>query len=714
MPPIGSIRITLGRVVGVLAACLGVVAWAGGLPLADAGPPPVPLIPREVLFANPDRAQVRLSPDGKWISYLAPFDGVLNVWIRPAAARDDGSARPVTFDRERGVRRHWWTYSGRHVLYAQDDAGDENWRLFSLDIHTGATRPLTPPGVQARIVALLPSMPGEILVALNDRDPTLHDLHAIDPVTGADRLVRIAPPDASDWVVDRNGTVRLVERASPDGGLEFVRPDLDGGWSLAFAVPADDAVTTRVLGFGQDPSLLYLSDSRGRDTAALVRLDLVDGTTRTLAEDGGADLDGVLNDPVTGDVQAVSFVRARGEWSALSECVAGDLEYLAGVHDGEFHVASRALDDRRWLVSYRDDDGPVAFYLYERSHGRRARFLFNHRDRLARVPLAPMHAVRIPASDGLEMTGYLTLPLGSELGEARDAGAEGAPAGLAEAPPTPRHPLPMVLLVHGGPWARDTWGFDPLHQLLANRGYAVLSVNYRSSTGFGKAFVNAGDREWGGRVQQDLTDSVLWAIEHRIADASRVAIMGGSFGGYAAQCGLAFTPELYACGVSLVGPSDLTTLLESIPAYWVPLRSLFTRRVGDISTPEGREALLARSPLSRASGIRRPLLLIHGANDPRVRLSESQRMAVTLDRNGVPATLVVFPDEGHGLVRPENSLAFVALAEAFLARHLGGRYQPIDDELAGSSAQIPIGAAHLDLPDPSGPAGPQREPAPPR
>lgn len=683
----------------VLAAWVAAVAAPGLAYSPDAntrGVPPaqVPLIPRDVLFANPDRAQARLSPDGAWVSYLAPLEGVLNIWIRPADAPDDAEARPLTTDRGRGVRRHWWTFSGRHIVYAQDDQGDENWRLFALDIDAGVARPLTPSGAQARIVAILPDVPGEVLVSLNDRDPTLHDLYAIDLEEGARRLLRIAPPGTSDWVVDRTGAIRLAERASRDGGIELVRPKPDGAWSLALGIPADDAVTTRVLGFGPDPSRLYLLDSRGRDTSALVRLDLASGVSRTLAEADRADLDAVLSHPATGEIQAASYVSDRRRWIAIDEGVREDLEHLAAVHDGELTIMSRSLDDRRWLVAYGDDDGPVAFYLYDRQPERSARFLFNHRDGLGSVDLSPMHIVRIPTSDGLTLVGYVTLPRHAAPGLAIPDGADPQHAMPA---PLPSEPLPMVLLVHGGPWARDNWGFNPLHQLLANRGYAVLSVNFRASTGFGKAFVNAGDREWGGRIQQDLTESVLWAIENGIADPDRVAIMGGSFGGYAAQCGLALTPDLFACGVSLVGPSDLTTLLESIPAYWAPLRALFTRRVGDISTPQGRAFLLERSPLTHAAGIRRPLLLIHGANDPRVRLSESQRMARTLDERSIPATLVVFPDEGHGLARPENNLAFVALTEVFLARHLGGRYQPIDDALSRSSAEIPIGAAHLGL-----------------
>lgn len=660
-----------------------------GLALSPApGADDVPLIPRDVLFANPDRAQVRLSPDGRWISYLAAFDGVLNIWIQPADAQsappDQTIARPLTADRGRGIRRHWWTNSGRHILYMQDDQGDENWRLFSLDVVTGQAIPLTRSGVQARVVDIPPAMADEVLISINDRDPALHDLYAANVATGNLRIVAIAPPDTTRWITDVRGRMRLVEQATPDGGLQLARPT-GAGWQVVARIPPDDMVTTRVLGFGPEPNALYLADSRGRDTAALVRLDLASGHTQTLAARDHVDLGPTLVHPSTGAIQAAAFTEDRLRWTAIDPAIAPDLEFLARVHDGEVIVTSRSLDDRRWLVLYRDDDGPIAFFLYLRGEQPTARFLFNHRDRLESQPLVPMHCLSIAASDGLALPAYLSLPAGS----APSADQWGVDV------PRPREPLPMVLLVHGGPWARDSWGYDPLHQLLANRGYAVLSVNYRASVGFGKAFVNAGDREWGGRIQQDLTDAVRWAVGAGVADPRRVAIMGASFGGYAAQAGLAFTPDLYACGVSLVGPSDLTTLLESIPPYWASMRAVFQRRVGDLSTPEGRAFLLDRSPLTHAGDIRRPLLLVHGTNDPRVDLSESQRMAATLDASGVPATLVVFPDEGHGLARPENNLAFVAIAEAFLARHLGGRAEPMSDELAASSAHIAVGAEHL-------------------
>ncbi|MEZ6233046.1 MAG: S9 family peptidase [Phycisphaerales bacterium] len=680
--PVG--RAALARVVGVLVVMVGLT-----LSRAQAFDD-VPLIPRDVLFANPDRAQVRLSPDGRWISYLAAFDGVLNIWIQPADAEAQSAppgqtiARPLTADRGRGIRRHWWTNSGRHILYMQDDQGDENWRLYSLDVTTGQAIPLTRQGVQARVVDIPPEMAEEVLISINDRDPALHDLYVVNVATGDLRIVAIAPPETTRWITDLRGRMRMIEQATPDGGLQLASP-AGGGWQVVASIPPEDMVTTRVLGFGPEPNALYLADSRGRDTAALVRVDLVSGQTETLAARDHVDLGPTLVHPSTGAIQAAGFTEDRLRWTAIDPGVAPDLDFLARVHDGEIIVTSRSLDDQRWLVLYRDDDGPIAFFLYIRGEQPTARFLFNHRDRLESQPLVPMHCVGIEASDGLTLPAYLSLPAGS------------APAAdrWGNEVPRPREPLPMVLLVHGGPWARDSWGYDPLHQLLANRGYAVLSVNYRASVGFGKAFVNAGDREWGGRIQQDLTDAVGWAIERGIADPQRVAIMGASFGGYAAQAGLAFTPDLYACGVSLVGPSDLTTLLESIPPYWASMRAVFQRRVGDLSTPEGRAFLLDRSPLTHAGAIRRPLLLVHGANDPRVDQGESQRMAATLDAAGVPATLVVFPDEGHGLARPENNLAFVALAEAFLARHLGGRAEPMSDELAESSAQITVGAEHL-------------------
>jgi dipeptidyl aminopeptidase/acylaminoacyl peptidase len=416
-------------------------------------------------------------------------------------------------------------------------------------------------------------------------------------------------------------------------------------------------------------------DSRGRDKAALYRQDFASNEKTLLCEDLRSDAQDVLLHPTEKNVQAVSFVYERKQWKILDPAIQPDLVSLRGVADGDIEVVSRTLDDRYWIVLYLMDDGPARYYLYDRSQ-QEAEFLFTNRAELEGQPLVKMHSAVIASRDGLELVAYYSLPLES------DPDGDGLP----------ERPLPMAFVPHGGPWGRDTWGYNPWHQWLANRGYAVLMVNFRSSTGFGKAFVNAGDFEWGGKIMEDQIDAVEWAIAQGIADREKVAVMGGSFGGYSTLAGLTFTPEVFACGVDLVGPSNLITLLESVPPYWKPMFELFATRVGDPRTEAGRALLTRHSPLTYVERIRHPLLIGQGANDPRVKRAESDQIVQAMQAKGIPVAYVLYPDEGHGFARPENNLSFYAIAEAFLAAHLGGRYQPIGADFRDSSLQVLQGA----------------------
>jgi dipeptidyl aminopeptidase/acylaminoacyl peptidase len=432
-----------------------------------------------------------------------------------------------------------------------------------------------------------------------------------------------------------------------------------------------------VAGFDKAKQKVYLHDSRGRDTAALFALDIQTKARTLLAEDPRADLGGVLRHPTEHTIQAVSFTYARKRWVVLDPAVQADLDALATVATGDVQVVSRTLDDRVWLVAYAMDTSPTRYYLYNRQE-RQAHWLFTDRPALEQQPLATMYPVVLSARDGLRLVSYYTLPPGS------DSNADGIPD----------QPVPMVLLPHGGPWARDAWGYHPYHQWLANRGYAVLSVNFRSSTGFGKAFINAGDHEWGGKILEDQQDAVQWAMAHGIADPRAVAVMGGSFGGYSTLAGLTMFPDTFACGVAIVGPSNLITLLESIPPYWQPMLELFTSRVGDFRTAEGRALLTKHSPLTYVDHIRSPLLIAQGANDPRVKQAESDQIVSAMQAKNIPVTYVLYPDEGHGFARPENNLSFAAVAEAFLASRLGGRCEAMGQDFHGASIQVPEGA-HL-------------------
>jgi len=637
----------------------------------------VELIPRKTLFGNPERTAVTLSHDGALIAWLAPLDGVLNVWVAPLDAI--GDANPVTRDRGRGIRHYLWSYHPGYLLYGQDRDGDENWHVHAVEIDTGRARDLTPyDGVQATPQGLSERIPDEVLVGINRRDPQHHDLYRIHILSGESRLVVENDVGASRLMADHDFRPRLATVIPPDGGAQVLSRSGSDGWEPFMTIGPEDDVTTAPLHFDATGRFLYLNDSRGRDTAALTALDTETGAVETLASNEQADPSHTLSHPVTHRPQAVAFEYQRLTWTVLDQSVAADFERLAGGDRGEFRAISRSLDDRTWIVAYDRADGPQAYYRYDRESGS-LKYLFSNRPELEETALAPMHPTVVRSRDQLDIVSYYSLPVGST----KDGAGR------------PTEPLPTVLWVHGGPWARDSWGYDPVHQLMANRGYATISVNYRGSWGFGKTFVNAGNKEWAGRMHDDLIDVVDWAVEQGISDRDRIAIMGGSYGGYATLVGLTFTPEVFACGVDIVGPSNLNTVLESVPPYWKPMLGMLRTRVGDNSTPEGRRLLAERSPLSRVDRIVRPLLIGQGANDPRVKQAESDQIVAAMTERGIPVTYLLYPDEGHGFARPENNLSFMAVAEAFLARCLGGRHEPVGDDFEGSSIQVKAGAEEV-------------------
>ncbi|HEV2294205.1 MAG TPA: S9 family peptidase [Tepidisphaeraceae bacterium] len=641
---------------------------------------PPPLIPREVLFGNPDRANVQVSPDGRHLSYCAPHEGVLNVWVAPI--NDLAEARVVTRDRKRGIREYYWAWTGDRVVYRQDEGGDENYNVFVADLATGETKNLTRnPKVQAQILALSRHHPDEMLVALNDRSAEFHDVHRVNLRTGTDVLVlrnpeKIEGQNVTGFVVDEQFNVRFAVTITDSAGSTLWAPAKDGGWTIAESIPMEDDAMTNVIGFDETGRILYLRDSRGRDTAAIFRLDTTTAQRTLLADDPRADADDPLRHPRTRRVQAVPFVHERLRWQVVDPELQADFDYLATVSPGDdLNITSRSQDDLKWTVHFQADNGPAKHYLYDRTQ-RRAEFLFTGNRQLEGLPLAKMRPLVIKSRDGLDLVSYLTLPPQS------DADGDGIPDA----------PVPMVLIVHGGPWGRDRWGFNATHQWLANRGYAVLSVNFRGSTGFGKAFTNAANHEWGGRMHDDLIDAVNWAIDARIARKDRVAIQGGSYGGYSALAGITLTPEVFACSVSIVGVSRIVTLMETVPPYWKPAMTFFKARVGDHTTEQGRRFLDGRSPLTHVDRIKRPLLIGHGANDARVKKAESDQIVRAMREKNLPVTYVLYPDEGHGFYRPENRMSFFAVAEAFLAGHLGGRFEPIGDDFNGSTIQVEVGA----------------------
>ena len=647
---------------------------------AREGNPRDDLIPRSVLFGNPERLNVQISPDGAYLSWLAPSDGVLNVWV--AQADDLASARPVTADKQRPVRAYHWTYDRKHLVYLQDTAGDENFHLFRVTVATGEVMDLTPiAGAKAEVVRLSERRPDQLLAIINDRDPTAFDLYRIDIASGKRTLLVKNEQALIGYNVDNDLNVRFIERLEPDGTRMLDAWDEKAKRGQPYERFAfEDSMTSYVLGFDKRNAGYYLLDSRERHTGALYKVDAKTKQKTLVYQDDRSDLDhNVITHPTEHTVRAVQVNYDKPRWVALDRDVERDLAGLRKLGDGALSVVSQTLDDKLWIVQLRSDHASPKYYRWDRAK-QQGTFLFSVRPALDGQPLVPMHPVTIEARDGLTLVSYLSLP------KSADDDADGKP----------ERAVPMVLLVHGGPWARDEWGYSGVHQLLANRGYAVLSVNYRGSTGFGKRFGNAGNKQWGKKMHEDLLDGVAWAVASGVTRRDQVCIMGGSYGGYATLAGLTLTPETFACGVDLVGISNLVTFIENIPPYWKPMMAEIRERVGDASTEEGKRALLAVSPVTHAASIRRPLLIAQGLNDPRVKKSESDQIVEAMKAKQLPVSYVVFPDEGHGFARPENNIAFTALSEAFLSVHLGGVYQPIrPEELAASSVSIEYGRASL-------------------
>jgi dipeptidyl aminopeptidase/acylaminoacyl peptidase len=630
-------------------------------------------IARAQLFGNPTRAQGQISPDGRWLSWLAPDHGVLNIWVAPVG--DIAGARVITADRQRGIRFHAWANSSAFILYLQDEGGAEDWHVYAVAVAGGPARDLTAlQGVNARIQELGYEEPNVIAVALNDRDKAWHDIYRIDIATGARELLFENRKELARIVLDRQLRPRLAVKTREREGGHIVFGIVGAELEPIMVVEHEDDLTTRPVGFTQDGATLYWISSVGRDKAALLARDWPSGSDRLLAEHPKADISRVLTNPRTRVVEAVGAQHLMLEWVALDEGIAADLKRLQDALPGEVEVLDRTLDDSRWIVAAGAAEAPTSYHLYERGSGRIGE-LFTSRPELEAHRLVPMRGLSLRARDGLELVSYLTLPEGAR--------------------PRPKAPLPMVLLVHGGPWARDAYGFNPHHQWFADRGWATLAVNFRGSTGFGKAFVNAGDLEWGRKMHHDLLDAVGWAVREGIADPARVAIMGGSYGGYATLVGLAFTPGVFCCGVDIVGPSNLQTLLATIPPYWAAFFENLARRVGDPRTQAGRALLGQRSPLHAAGAIAKPLLIGQGANDPRVKQAESDQIIAAMRAKGLPVTYALYPQEGHGFAVPENRISFFAIAEAFLATHLGGRAEPIGGDFAGAKFDVTEGACHV-------------------
>ena len=646
-----------------------------GADAADSGT--TELFPRQAFFGNPTKFQGRISPDGQWLSWLAPRDGVMNIWVAPAD--DPGSAVPVTADTGRGIPVHYWSPDSERLLYTQDKGGNENHHVYSVSRNGGEAVDLTPVAddVRAIIMAISRDRPKTVLVGLNERNPQLFDLYEINIATG-ERTLSAENPGYAGWEVDHELKPRLGWRTQPDGSRDLVRLDEEGETQLARFGP-QDVMTSGVISFDGSNRYAYLIDSRDRDLAALMRLDVSTGETTLVAEAEDADISDVLIDPVTRNIRAVATEHLRVQWQGLDDEARATLADITAQIEGDLSFVTASADGQMLVIASTTATRSTVYHLYDRKAGKAAE-MFVSRAALADAQLREMHPTVIASRDGLSLVSYLTLPAGS------DENGDGVPEA----------PVPMVLYVHGGPWARDSYGYNTVHQWLSDRGYAVLSVNYRGSTGFGKAFINAAKGEFAGKMHDDLIDAVRWAVDEGVTTAEQVAIMGGSYGGYATLVGVTFTPDTFACGVDIVGPSSLITLIESFPDYWRPsLESNWYAFVGDPADEEARADMINRSPISRVADIKVPLLIGQGENDPRVTKAESDQIVDAMRTRNLPVTYLNYPDEGHGFARPENRMSFFATTEAFLSKCLGGRYEPIGDDFEGSSVQVLHGAEYV-------------------
>lgn len=640
------------------------------------------LIPRNRLFGGRDRSSPAISPDGELIAFTAVANGVNNAWVAPATELSE--ARAVTGDTEFGIQQLYWARTSRHLILVRDRGGDEKWWLQCLELASGKTVQLSPQrSAESRLVALSDRFPTEILIECNARDPAYFDVYRVNLLTG--ESAEMLRNDRYTWFyADYLLRLRMAELRTDDGGIEYHRSAGDGRWDRLYSISAEDEAVTRPFRtwetlntFGPD-DLVYAVDSRNRNTGALVTWNLATGETCELASDSRADIAGAIIHPATRELLGYVTNYERPVIHPLCESLQRDLEMLAEDTTISMSIESQSREARRRVVAISAPDRPAEYVLTDSLANHHMR-LYCEREELAEYRLAKMYPETVKTRDGLELLCYLTLPPDTDQGSCG----------------RPDTPSPLVMLVHGGPWIRDEYGFDPWAQLLADRGYAVLNVNFRGSRGFGKVLLNAGDREWGGKMYDDVVDAVRWAVAEGIADERRLAIMGASFGGYTTLAGLTRTPELFSCGIDLFGVSNLETFLATIPAHWKNYRAMWDRRVGALSSAEGRAFLRERSPIHHVGQIVRPVLVGQGSNDPRVVQAESDQMVAALQAQGTPVIYALYPDEGHSFERLPNKLSFFCLVEHFLARYLGGRCEPFDDSLVRSSLTVPVGAELL-------------------
>lgn len=619
------------------------------------------LIDRELFFGNPEYAGAQISPDGKYISFIKPYKNTMNVWVKETGAPFD-TARPMTADTARPVRQYFWSRDGKYVLFVQDKGGDENFNVYVVNPAdkpaTGsdvpAARNLTDAkGIRAEIFAVPKSDPDALYVGINERDKAWHDLYKVNISTGKRTLISENKDRLQGMIFDNADKMRLALRSPQNGDTEILRLNADGTSTMIYSCGVLE--TCAPLAFHKDDKRVYLQTNKGNlDLIELELLDVETGKVEKVEGDplGKVDFDGASFSDVTHDIIATTYEDDRTRIYWKNKDYENDYNFIKKkLGYGEVSFNSNTADETKFIVATHSDVDPGTVWLFDRKT-KNLSTLYQVREKLYRKSLSPMTSVKYKSSDGLEIPAYLTLPKGVEAKN-----------------------LPVVVFPHGGPWGRDSWGYNTFAQYLANRGYAVLQPNFRASTGYGKKFLNAGNNQWGEKMQDDITWGVKYLVAQGIADPKRVGIMGGSYGGYATLAGVAFTPDVYSAAVAIVAPSNLKTLLESIPPYWEAGRTIFYTRMGNPNTPDGLAQMKRQSPLFSADKIKTPLMVVQGANDPRVNKREADQIVIALRDRRFPVEYLVAPDEGHGFARPVNNSAMIAAAEKFLAKHLGGRYQ---------------------------------------
>lgn len=621
----------------------------------------VPILDRELFFGNPEIAGGQLSPDGKWISFMKANNGILNIWIKKFDEPFE-KARPLT-DSKRPMQGYFWTYDGKYILYVKDENGDENVNVFAVDPMAKAVANSVPPSrnltplkeITAQIQAVSIKNPDLMMVSLNDRDKAWHDLYQLKISTGELTKIYENKDRVTGYGFDWDDTLRILSKTDEKGTTSFFKKEGDKLTQIYETSVTEEAYIPSWTPDNKQP--YFVTNKGDLDLSTLFLMDLETTKLRKIESDpkNRVDFGSLSVSDLTRELISTSYTDDKTEYLWKNKKWENNYTFLKSKFPGrEISFQSKTKDENKFLIAVSGDKYAAEVYFFN-AETKALVLQYVPRPALKKVEkyLAPMKPIRYKSSDGLEITGYLTLPVGKDDKN-----------------------LPTVILVHGGPKGpRDNWGYNSIAQFLANRGYAVLQPNFRASGGYGKKFLNAGDLQWGKLMQDDITWGAKYLISNGISNKDKVAIMGGSYGGYATLAGLAFTPDLYACGVDIVGPSNIFTLLESVPAYWESGRAFLYGMVGDPNTEVGKKMIHDASPIFSADKIVKPLLIIQGANDPRVKKAEAEQIVVALRDKGKQVSYILADDEGHGFAKPVNNMAMFAETEKFLAGILGGRYQ---------------------------------------